>query len=69
VTTRVVGTAGHVDHGKSTLITALTLFTQPIGVDAGERGDERGLAVVDVTGGPDDAGRHGAGEGTGFPVG
>ena len=24
---------------------------QPIGVDAGERVDERGLAVIDVTGG------------------
>ena len=35
VSTRVVGTAGHVDHGKSTLITALT------GIDPDRLQEER----------------------------
>jgi len=33
---------------------ALLLFLEAIGVDAGERPDQRGLAVVDVTGGSQD---------------
>jgi hypothetical protein len=33
---------------------ALALLLQPIGVDAGQRLDERRLAVVDVAGGADD---------------
>ena len=32
---------------------ALALLGQPVGVDAGERADEHGLAVVDVAGGPE----------------
>ena len=41
---------------------ALLFLLQPVGVGPGEKLDERGLAVVDVTGGADDgeaAGLHG----------
>ena len=41
---------------------ARLLFLEPVGVDAGEGADERGLAVVDVTGGADD---HASGSGSG----
>ena len=34
------------------------LLAQPVGVDAGERLDERGLAVIDVAGGADDDALH-----------
>src|SRR5205823_1817630 len=34
---------------------ALLLLLQAVGVDAGERAHQRGLAVVDVSGGADDA--------------
>ena len=38
---------------------ALLLLLEPIGVDAGQRAHERGLAVVDVPGGAEDDGfRH-----------
>ena len=36
---------------------ALLLLGQPVGVDPGQRAHERGLAVVDVAGGADDARR------------
>ena len=39
---------------------AALLFFETIGIDAGERFDQRGLAVVDVTGGADDDGLHGS---------
>ena len=39
------------------------LLLQPVGVDAGQRPDQRGLAVVDVAGGADD---HGPGSGSGW---
>ena len=39
---------------------ALALLLQPVGVDAGERLDQRRLAVVDVAGGAEDGG-HGSG--------
>ena len=35
---------------------ALLLLLEPVGIGAGERLDERALAVVDVAGGPDDEG-------------
>jgi hypothetical protein len=35
-----------------------TFLGQTIGIDAGQRSQEAGLAVVDVTGGPDDDGSH-----------
>ena len=35
---------------------ASLLRGQPIGIDAGQRFDQRGLAVIDVAGGPDDHG-------------
>ena len=41
---------------------ARLLLLQPVGVDAGQRAHQRGLAVVDVAGGADD---HGAGSGSG----
>ena len=41
---------------------ARLLFLEPVGVDAGERAHQRGLAVIDVAGGADD---HGAGSGRG----
>ena len=37
---------------------ALLLLLEPVGVDAGQRPDERGLAVVDVAGGADDQVAH-----------
>ena len=40
---------------------ALALLAKPVGVDAGERADERRLAVIDVAGRPDDADRRVAG--------
>ncbi len=39
---------------------AALLFFETIGIDAGERFDQRGLAVVDVTCGADDDGLHGS---------
>ena len=39
---------------------ARALLRQPVGVDPGERAHERGLPVVDVAGGAEDEGRHGA---------
>ena len=39
---------------------AALLFFQAVGVDAGQRFDQRGLAVVDVAGGADDDVLHGA---------
>ena len=73
----VIATAGHVDDGDPALAgggreiepreaelggdAARLLDGQSIGVDAGQRADERGLAVIDVTGSPEDNGmdRHG----------
>ncbi len=40
---------------------AALLFLQAVGVDAGQRLDQRGLAVIDVAGGADDDVLHGAG--------
>jgi len=48
---------------------ALAFFAQAVGVDAGERVNERGLAVVDVAGRSDDADRRVAAHGPGPPVG
>ena len=36
------------------------LFLQPIGIGAGQRQDQRALAVIDVSGGADDYRSHGA---------
>jgi hypothetical protein len=57
--------AGHVDHAEPRAVgqverreaeldrdAARLLLGQPVGVDAGQRSDERGLAVIDVAGGP-----------------
>ncbi len=41
---------------------ARLFFLQPVGIDAGERANERGLAVIDMAGGSDD---HDAGSGNG----
>ncbi len=40
-------------------------FLEPVGIDAGQRAHQRGLAVVDMAGGSDD---HGAGSGKGAPA-
>jgi hypothetical protein len=54
--------AGEVEMGKAQVnrYAALFLFPEAIGVDAGERLDERGLAVVDVAGGAYDHAPHAA---------
>ena len=41
---------------------ARLFFLEPVGIDAGQRAHQRGLAVIDVAGGSDD---HGAGSGKG----
>ena len=68
--------AGHVDEADHRAVrrrhvgeaevdgdAARLLLLQPVGVDAGQRPHQAGLAVVDVAGGADD---HGAGSGSGW---
>ena len=38
---------------------AALFFFEPVGIDAGQGFDQRGLAVIDVPGGADDDGFHG----------
>ena len=56
-TTPTVSPAGSVQVREAELDgdAALFFLFEPIGVDAGERAHQRGLAVIDVTGGADDA--------------
>ena len=50
---------GKIDPGKAQIDghAARFFFLEPVGVDAAEGPDQRGLAVVDVAGGADDAQR------------
>ena len=67
--------AGHIDEAEHRTVgirqigeaeidrdAARLLFRQPVGLDAGQRAHQRGLAVIDMAGGADD---HGDGSGSG----
>ena len=60
--------AGRFEVGKADVDgdAAPLLFFEAIGIDAGERFDQRGLAVVDVPGGADDDGLHGSDDNRGL---